>query len=91
MIEKLMKLVPYALVATVAVLAVNLTNDCDCGKNRGKGQQNSHQARGRGSAGDRGQGRWMREGLDQEAMEGLKKRMGRLKKAKAEDATNEEG
>ena len=85
--EKLMKYVPHALVAVVAVLAVNYMNDCGCGKNRGKGQENSHQTRGRGSAGDRGQGRWAREGLDQEALEGLKKRMGRLKKAKAEDAT----
>ena len=76
MIDLVKKYVPFAVVAIVAALAVNLTNDCGCEKNRGKGQQNSHQVRGRGSAGDRGQGRWMREGLDQEAMEGLKKRKG---------------
>ena len=91
MMNKLMKYAPYAAVAVVAALAMNFVNDCDCKKNRGNWKERSHQARGRGSAGDRGQGNWMREGMDQEAMEGLKKRMGRVKKAKAEDAANEEG
>ena len=77
-----MKYVPYAAVAVIAALVMNLANDGDCKKNRGSWKENSHQARGRGSAGDRGQGQWMREGM--------KNRMERGKKGK-KDAANQEG
>ena len=79
MIDLVKKYVPFAVVAVVAALAVNLTNDCGCGKNRGNWQGNSHQARGRGSAGDTGNMQRMqrlREGMKNRREEGKKKKTG---------------
>ena len=99
----LKKWAPYILVAVIAGVIVSNANSRDGGKNRGKAHKNSVECcqkaemkkgkRGRGSAGDRGRGRGMREGMDKEAMEGLKKRMEMLKKREAEkkDAANQEG
>lgn len=93
--EMMKKWGPYVLVAVIAGAVGGNSIGCDCGKNRGKGDKVSRVMRGgpmgdrkaRGSAGDRGEGRWMREGM-KERMEAMKARKA---EAKAEDAANQEG
>lgn len=93
--EMLKKWGPYILVAVIAgAVGANSIGGCECGKNARKGQKISKEFRmGKrmmGSAGDRGEGRWMR---DEKSVEARKERMKKLKEKKAEkqDAANQEG
>ena len=77
--EMMKKWGPYVLVAVIAGAVGGNSIDCGCEKNRGKGDKVSRLMRGgpmgarkaRGSAGDQGEGRWMREGM-KERIEAMK-------------------
>ena len=77
--EMMKKWGPYVLVAVIAGAVGGNSIGCGCGKNRGKGDKVSRLMRGgpigarkaRGSAGDQGEGRWMREGM-KERIEAMK-------------------